>query len=236
MTAFLISCENATCAVPEPFRDTFRGSEEVVMSTRGWEPGSLALAQGFAMKFRTPLVHGDVTRLLIDLGQEGDARWSEFSSKLPEATRVKVMDRHERPFRSNLEQRIDEDLRRNDQVLHVTIHTDPLTDGLVMLETPVGAVAAEKFAAAWRNRIAAEGVDVRHVCGSGSTPLGEMLSGKFPADRYARVRLSVSQSFFLEGRPLRWESLKKLLVTTLADSASEVAPISGPAFPAPDPR
>ena len=67
MTAFLFSCDHATCAVPEPYREIFRGSEEVVASTEGWEPGSLNLAQGFAMKFRTPLVHGDVTRLLIDL-------------------------------------------------------------------------------------------------------------------------------------------------------------------------
>ncbi len=203
------------------------------MSTRGWEPGSLALAQGFAMKFRTPLVHGDVTRLLIDLGRDGDARWSEFSSKLPEATQAKVVDRHERPFRTNLGQRIEEDQRRHERVLHVTIHTDPMTEGLVMLETPVGASVAEKFAAAWRNRIAAEGVDVRHVSGSGSTPLEDLLSRRFPADRYARIRLTVSQTFFLEGRPLRWESLKKLVISTLMTSADEVtATLSDPAFPA----
>lgn len=207
------------------------------MSTRGWEPGSLALGQGFAMKFRTPLVHGDVTRLLIDLGRDGDARWSEFSKKLPDATRVKVEDRHQRPFRNSLAQRIEEDQRRNDRVLHVTIHTDPVTDGLVMLETPVGAVVAEKFAAAWRNRIAAEGVDVRHVSGSGSTPLGDSLSARFPADRYARIRLTVSQTFFLEGRPLRWEPLKKVLVTTLETSAAEVtAALSDPAYSATGPH
>ena len=66
MTALLFSCENATCAVPEAFRELFRGSEDSVTSSRGWEPGSLNLAQAFAMKFRTPLVHGDVTRLLLD--------------------------------------------------------------------------------------------------------------------------------------------------------------------------
>lgn len=205
------------------------------MSTRGWEPGALALAQAFAMKFRTPLVHGDVTRLLIDLGQEGDGRWSEFSRKLPEATRAKVVDRHERPFRQALEQRIEEDQRRHERVLHVTIHTDDTSDGLVMLETATGATMAEKYAAAWRNRIAAEGGEVRHV--RGNPPPVDDLSKKFSADRYARVRLSVSQTYFLEGRPLRWEPLKKLLVSTLAASADEVtASLSGPACSAIDPR
>src|SRR6478735_2045366 len=139
MTAFLFSCDNATCAVPEAYREIFRGSEEVVGSTEGWEPGALNLAQGFAMKFRTPLVHGDVTRLLIDFAQDGDARWSRFSLKLPEATRGKVADRHERPYRLALNQRIAEDLRRHPALLHVMIHTDPATDGMVLLETPADA-------------------------------------------------------------------------------------------------
>lgn len=236
MTALLFSCENATCAVPEAYREIFRGSEDVVNSSLGWEPGSLNLAQGFAMKFRTPLVHGDVTRLLIDFEQDGDARWSSFSLKLPETTRLKVVDRHERPYRLSLNQRIAEDLRRHDMLLHVMVHTDARTDGMVMLETPAGALAAEKFASAWRGILAAAEVDVRHVPGSGSTPLGDSLTAVFPPDRYALVRLSVSQSFFLEGRPWRWETLKKLLLESLAKVIAEVKPVSSPTDSSTDPR
>jgi hypothetical protein len=148
MTAFLISCENATCAVPEAYREIFRDFEDDVASTEGWEPGALNLAQGFAMKNRTPLVHGDVTRLLIDLEKDGDERWSRFSLKLPEATRVKVAERHEKPYRMMLNQRIGEDLRRHAAVLHLMVHTDATTDGRVTLETPKGGVLAEKIAAA----------------------------------------------------------------------------------------
>lgn len=230
MTAFLFSCDHATCAVPEAYREIFRGSEEILTSTEGWEPGSLNLSQGFAMKFRTPLVHGDVTRLLIDFGKDGDARWSRFSLKLPEATRVKVADRHERPYRMALNQRIAEDLRRRPALLHVMIHTDPTTDGMVMLETPVGAMLADRFASAWRSRLAAADVDVRHVSGVESSPLAAALAAVFPADRYAQVRLSVSQTFFLEGRPWRWETMKKLLLDSLVRVGDEVV-VSAPESP-----
>lgn len=228
MMTFLFSCDNATCAVPEAYREIFRGSEDAVASTEGWEPGSLNLAQGFAMKFRTPLVHGDVTRLLIDFGKDGDARWSRFSAKMPEATRVKVVDRHERPYRLLLNQRIAEDLRRHEALLHVMIHTDPTTDGLVMLETPPGAELAEKFAAAWRSRLAVSDLDVRHVREVTLNPLGASLAAAFPAGQYAQVRLLVSQTFFLEGRPWRWETLKKLLLESLAQVEAEVATVSAP--------
>lgn len=236
MTTYLFSCEHATCAVPEAYRELFRGSEEVVGSEEGWEPGSLNLAQAFSMKFRTPLVHGDVTRLLIDLEKVGEARWSRFSLQLPEATRVKVAERHERPFRSQLCQRIEEDLRRHAVVLHVMIHTSTQIDGRLLLETPAAAALAEKLAAAWRGHLRAAETDVLHVRGSESSALETFLQAEFPADRYAQVRLTVSQSFFLEGRPWRWETLKKVLLESLARAVAENDALSAPESPstAPD--
>ena len=194
------------------------------------------LAQGFSMRFRTPLVHGDVTRLLIDLGQDGDARWSPFSKKLPDTTLSKVADRHERPYRLALNQRIAEDLRRHDALLHVMIHTVPGAEGLVLLETPPGAVLAERFATAWRAKHAAAEIDVRQVGGVAATGLAASLGKAFPAERYAQVRLSVSQSYFLEGRPWRWETMKKFLLDSLERVGSEVAVLNGPESPSTDPR
>lgn len=229
MTAFLFSCENATCAVPEAYREIFRGSEEVVSSTEGWEPGALSLAQAFAMRFRTPLVHGDVTRLLIDFEKDGDERWSRFSIKLPEATRDKVADRHERPFRALLRQRIAEDLRRYSRVLHVMIHADAETNGLVTLEVPEGAELAKKIATAWRAGMVDEDLDIRVAVtpSEADQALGLGLSQKFSAEQYARVRLGVSQTFFLEGRPWRWERLKKMLLDSLAQASEDMYRVSG---------
>jgi hypothetical protein len=50
------------------------------------------------------------------------------------------------------------------------------------------------------------------------------MAREFPADCYAQVRLGVSQSFFLEGRPWRWETLKKMLLDTLAQSIATAMP------------
>ncbi len=236
MTAFLFSCANATCAVPEAYRELFRGAEDAVASSESWEPGALNLAQAFSMKFRTPLVHGDVTRLLIDLGNECGERWSRFSLELPETTRSKLVDRHERPFRAQLVQRIAEDLRRHAAVWHVLIHTSPEIDGRVLLETPAAAPLAESFAAAWRGRLHAAELDVLHVRGVESNALEAFLTKEFPADQYAQIRLTVSQSFFLEGRPWRWETAKKVLLESLAHAAAELEPISDPESPSTDPE
>ncbi len=231
MTAFLFSCENATCAVPEAYREIFYDDEDVLTSCLGWEPGSLNLGQAFAMRYRTPLVHGDVTRLLIDLEKDGDERWSRFALKLPEATRLKIAERHEKPYRSLLKQRIGEDLRRHQAVLHVMVHTDSETEGRVTLETPVGGMLAEQIAAVWRLRLNTDERDVRHFRNSDCLALGSALSLEFPAGQYAQVRLKVSQSFFLEGRPMKWEAIKKLLLETLAQAVAEAVPVISPESP-----
>lgn len=212
MIACLFSCEHATCAVPEAFRETFRGSEETVTSAKGWDPGALNLAQGFSMKFRTPLIHGDVTRLLIDLNENGDERWSEFSLKLPETTRVKLVERNERPYRLALTSRISEDLARGNKVLHLMLHTEE--DGQdIVLETLRDGLAATA-ASAWREKLATNGVELRTLK-TPETGLMAVLATEFPEDRYGLLRLKVPQSYFLEGKPLRWETLKKFLLTSL---------------------
>lgn len=234
MIACLFSCEHATCAVPEAFRELFRGSEEIVTSTKGWDPGALNLAQGFSMKFRTPLVHGDVTRLLIDLNEEGDERWSNISRTLPEATRVKLVDRHERPYRTALHSRITEDLLRHDAVIHLMIHTEEGDQRGLLLETPSGAEIADSFASKWQSRLLSDGVDARVVRGGLDQGFAVALGKIYESRPYGLLRLKVPQTYFLEGRPLRWETLKKVLLSSLVQVVAAFEVPSVPKSPSSD--
>ncbi len=224
MTAVLFSCEYATCAIPEAYRELFHGEEDVVTSPEGWDSGALNLAQGFAMRFRTPLVHGLHTRLLMDLDKNGDDRWSRFSMKMPAPTRQKLADREQVAYRSLLKQRIQDDLKRYPATTHVMLRTMPDNDGRIVLESFPNGGHGESIASSWRNQLLRNGLDVsqsREVTGSA---LAEELCGSFPTDRYSLLRLKVSQSFFLEGKPIRWDQLKKLLCETLVIAIEEAIP------------
>jgi len=219
MIAFLFSCEHATCTVPEAYREFFLGSEETLTSNEGWEPGALNLSQAFAMRFRTPLVHGDVTRLLINLEKDGDERWSRFSEKISESMRLRMVDRYERVFRQQLRQRIAEDLRRYQSVVHVMVHTDADHGGRVSLLTPENSVLGESLAGEWSSKLRLSDVDARCVRGADTGAFAITLSRENDPARYAQIRLNVSQNFFLEGKPLRWETLKKILLDALEQVA-----------------
>lgn len=218
MTSFLITCTNATCAVPEAHRELFKGSEDLVTSAEGWEPGALNLAQGLAMKFSTPLIHGDVTRLLIDLEQEGENRWSKISGKLPEATRDKLVTRLEEKFRHAIEVRLTEDFKRHDAVIHLLIHTAPLADGEILFEH-AGSGKAANIASAVAMLLPQGEVDCTAIPMENMSPFIRWLTDTFASEKYGLIRITVSHSFFLRSVPMRWETIKKALIQAFTSAS-----------------
>jgi len=217
MPSFLITCTNATCAVPEAYRELFKGSEELVSSAEGWEPGALNLAQGLSMKFCTQLIHGDVTRLLIDLEQDGEKHWSKISAKLPEAMREKLVTRMAGKFRALIQQRLAEDFKRNEAAIHLLVHTAPLTDGSILFEY-AGSDTAQKIAITSAKLLPQGEIDSRALAMTEPSPFVRWLIDSFASENYGVIRITVSQSFFLRSVPLRWETVKKHLIQALSNS------------------
>ena len=211
----LVSCEHATCAVPGGQRAIFEGREDELHSLAGWEPGALNLAQGFAMAHRTPLVHGEITRLLIDLEADEDGRLSKYASELSEQTRERFVERMWKGYRATLRQRIEEDLRRHDAVIHVLAHTGGVEMGRVRMRVPVDSELAAKTAVDWADAVRQENLDASRETGNLPGNLIADLAAGFPPDRYAPIRLEVASEYFLDGRPMRWDACKKTLINGL---------------------
>lgn len=221
MTSFLITCCHATCAIPEAQRELFREHEDRVTSEEGWEPGALNLAQGLAMKLSTPLVHGDVSRLLFDLEQIGDAQWSEISIQIPEALRTRFADRHNEKFHHAINVKLDEDFKRHDSIIHLDIHTSPIADGKIIFEC-AGDSLADKFATT-----AAKNLTIPEIAASIKTmkEISPMLQGMLDKEipgKIGIVRITVSQSFFMRSQPLRWETAKKAIIQAVSTAAISI--------------
>lgn len=228
MTSLIFSCEAATCAIPEQHRALFAEHTERLTSTEGWEPGSLNLAQGMAMKFRTPLSDASVSRLLIDLSRSPDdpRRFSDISSALPPAQRDQLHERLFVPFRNQLRQRITDSLKRNNQVLHISIRTHPAERGGPIPATDIGLIfqplrsAERTLASTWLTHLRTAAPDLRIAANEPdiNDQLGLLnhLRAEFDDPHYAALTLSVAQSMFLDGTPWRWDRTKKLILDSLA--------------------
>ncbi len=215
---FILSCEPATCAIPEWHKELFRGQEEIVTSGEGWAPGSLNLAQAFATKLRTLLAHGDITRLLVDFACSPDdpERFSRFSSTLSEDQQRKLDDRHHLAYLKLLQQRIAEEQRKSGVAIHLSIRTEDRI-GMATVELihdpsrDLESTFVRKWAEALRSASPELSVSVEANPNYG---LSMTLRDAFPAG-FGSVSLVVARSCFLDGKPIRWDNLKRVLLDTL---------------------
>lgn len=227
MSSFLFSCENATYAVPSEYASLFSGQDELLSSAAGWEPGALNLAQACAMRFRTPLVDAETSRLLVNVEADKDECWSQYSESLEDFEKRRLLERYWLSYRNQLHRRIKGDLERHGLVFHIMVHSDPDQKEHVRLQIPEGSALARDLGQAWLHALQRN--DLRCVLRQkdfANNDLSRELADSYEALSYAQIRLSVHQDFFLMGTPWRWNTIKKHLLDALAISARRVESVA----------
>lgn len=133
MTRLLLTCEHGGHEVPTEVRALFTGSEDVLRSHRGWDPGALHLFEALR-----PLAHcalaGTTSRLVVELNRSHDspALFSAFTRDLPYAQRSHLIDEHYTPFRAAAADAVAAWLAQQQAVLHLSVHSfTPVLDGEV---------------------------------------------------------------------------------------------------------
>jgi predicted N-formylglutamate amidohydrolase len=230
MLPLIFSCEHATCFVPEAFKDLLKDDSDIITSPLGWDPGSLNLAQAFSMKFRTQLTYTEISRLIIDChcNENEESRWSELSMKLNENQREKLVERQYDPLITGLKQRIYTILERNPQAVHISIHTFcPIQ---TQQNCDISLLFSElrepetSYAKHWIENMRNLNSELRIVENSSFYPeekktILDGLRESYSANQYLGIELQVSQSFFLEGKPMKWEKIKQLLFDSMPPPA-----------------
>ena len=218
MRVFIPTCESAVCTLPEWHRADMKGNEDVITSSEGWSPGALNLAQGIASRLHAQLLHADMSRLLIDLSKhpEDADRWSRFSKLLTEEQRQRLDERQKRHYLDTFLQRAEDALKRNDEVLHLSVDTRPdLGDAWLVFSYDSRRSSEADWVREWsvaiRQRmpeaiIREEGTPTRSLAG--------YMRNRYPTG-FSSVQVIASQSTFLEGKPVKWLDLKKVLTSTL---------------------
>jgi predicted N-formylglutamate amidohydrolase len=232
----VLSCEHGGNRVPARWRDRFKGSQTLLRSHRGWDPGALPLARSLARRLGAPLIASTMTRLLIEPNRSlGHPRlFSELTRSLPEAERDLLVERYWRPHRARVEASVRDALRRASsrgaigperRVLHLAVHSfTPELDGRVR-DVDVGVLYDPArprelaFCRDWIRRLRNSLPDLRVWANrpyrGSSDGLTTHLRGVLGA-RYLGVELEVSQGLMASPRASR------RLEAALADTLSHV--------------
>ncbi|MGO9929595.1 MAG: N-formylglutamate amidohydrolase [Mycobacterium sp.] len=226
MDTFIISCEHGGNRVPAPYRRLFRGQRTLLDSHRGYDPGSLVMAQALASAFAAPLVASTVSRLLIDLNRSiGHPQlFSVVTRAAPAQTRAQIVERYYRPYRVQVERLVRQAVARGHRVIHISSHSFTAElDGKVrgtdvgLLYHPARRGEAE-VCARWKEALAASAPEFRvrrnyPYAGKGDG-LTSHLRLRFGQSDYVGIELEVNQRVVLAaGR--RWTALRRLLIDSL---------------------
>jgi predicted N-formylglutamate amidohydrolase len=129
----IVTAEHGGHDVPAHYRALFRGRSKLLETHRGWDPGTLALAERLAPDLGAPVVSATVTRLLVDLNRSphNPRVFSEITRPLPRSERVDLLGRFHRPHWDAVREQLARATRGGRRVLHLAVHSfTPVLDGV----------------------------------------------------------------------------------------------------------
>lgn len=227
--ALLVTCEHGGNRVPPAYRRRFRARQALLSTHRAHDPGSLLVARELAAQLGAPLVQSTVTRLLVDLNRSlhHPRLFSEVTRPLPPAERARIIERHWRPYRDEVEARIAAATATGRFLLHVSSHSfTPALDGEVR-NADIGLLydprrrPERELAARWRQALAARapGLRVRmnYPYAGRADGLTTHLRRRFPASRYAGIELELNQRHVLAGGRA-WARLRRAVCEALLEA------------------
>jgi predicted N-formylglutamate amidohydrolase len=202
----LLTCEHGGHSVPARWRPLVRGHRRLLASHRGWDIGALRVARALARRLDVPLVASTTTRLLIDLNRSLGHRklFSELTRGLPSEERARLLERHWRPHRAEVEGRCERSIAAGRRVLHVAVHSfTPVLDGEVR-EVDVGLLydpasrLERRIGRAMQRELARAFPQMRVRCNQPyrgtSDGLTTHLRRRFAAKDYAGIELELNQA------------------------------------------
>lgn len=231
-TRLILTCEHGGNQIPEPYLPYFRGSQSVLKTHRGWDPGALDLAKKLAGALEAELHYCEVSRLVIELNRSlGHPRlFSEFMRQAPEPIRDRAFAEMYRPYRSFVTEALKKGTKRGVRVLHVSVHSfTPNLDG-VSRNADIGLLydpsreGEKSLCRLWRTELLREirphpsfprlAVRMNYPYRGTSDGFTTSLRKQFSGDEYLGIELEVNQRFPL-GAKAPWNSLKVAIAASL---------------------
>ncbi|MBI1372662.1 MAG: N-formylglutamate amidohydrolase [Phycisphaera sp.] len=205
----LITCEHAGNRVPAKYAPLFVKHAALLASHRGWDPGALPLARVLARAFDTPMLHHDVTRLLVESNRSlhHPALFSAVTRDLPEDDRRRIVDEHYLPHRRAVEAAVCDAIAGGACVVHIGVHSfTPSLNG-VTRNADVGLLydptrrAERAICHAWRDAIRQEAPQLRvrmnYPYRGIADGLTTALRRVHPANAYLGIELEMNQGLLL---------------------------------------
>jgi predicted N-formylglutamate amidohydrolase len=201
----IITCEHGGNHIPRAYRRFFKESVTLLGSHRGYDAGALGLARRLVSEIEAELYLSSVSRLLVDLNRSPGSRnlFSHITRGMDLVTKKKILNDYYFPYRNGVESVVAHAVKKNMQVLHVSVHSfTPVLDGsertadVGLLYDP-SRTGEKNFCARWRDEILSQCPDLvvrSNYPYRGTTDgMTSYLRKKHDGDLYRGIELEMNQ-------------------------------------------
>lgn len=168
---FLLVCDHASNHIPPPYGDLGLKPHQRLMHI-AWDPGALAVAIRLAERLNAPLIHSNISRLVIDCNRDHDAvdlipvisERTEIpgNASVSQTERDLRIARYHHPFHVAIDSMIEERTQAGLETILVTVHSFTPTYKDVVRPWPIGLIhgVEERFSHALLAALKAEDPDL----------------------------------------------------------------------------
>lgn len=202
----IVTCEHGGNQIPAEYQPLFATKADLLNTHRGYDPGSLHLAQKIAEAIGDASFFTTTSRLLVELNRSINNKdlFSEVTKSLPKKTKNEIVDQYYFPYRLGVENAIN-DLMTHGAVLHLSIHSFTPVMNDEVRNTDVGLLydpsrcGEKEFCRWWRQQlfVSENRLKVRfnYPYQGRSDGLVTFLRKRYPADRYLGIELEINQKY-----------------------------------------
>ncbi|MBP9681488.1 MAG: N-formylglutamate amidohydrolase, partial [Bacteriovorax sp.] len=124
-STLLFSCEHASNAIPKRYKRLFLKKINLLNTHRGFDNGSRQLGASLGLFFKSPVIYGQFSRLLIDLNRSAHHRnaFSEFTAFLTKNEKEDLIKNYHTPHWNKVQGALSELWKVNTLIIHIGVHS-----------------------------------------------------------------------------------------------------------------
>ncbi|MBY0415603.1 MAG: N-formylglutamate amidohydrolase [Bdellovibrionales bacterium] len=123
--SIIFSCEHASNTIPEDYLHLFKNKKKLLLTHRGYDQGTKKLSSDLAKHFKSPVVQGNYSRLLVDLNRskKNKTAFSEITKPLSKNKKNEIITLYHQPHWDKIKTIIAKKIDEGFLVIHIGVHS-----------------------------------------------------------------------------------------------------------------
>lgn len=227
LNILIITCEHGGNQIPLEYSSLFKGSEDLLESHRGYDPGAFELAEEISHYFSSPFFFSKTSRLLIDLNRSLHSRslFSSLTKTVSKNKKEEIIEKFYLPYRLEVKNAITDLIEEGKSIFHLSVHSFTPILKSITRRADIGLLydsqrlREKTFCKKWQKFLKEKNdhflVRLNYPYLGRSDGFAPYLRTLYDPEKYMGIELEVNQKFPLK-HSSEWALIKRAVIESLS--------------------